>query len=201
MGKDAMSAHLYGPPLSLKDSFQKKSPKTLVSQHLPSLWHCMCHRVASLDHKAQGWWRANIIPPPRYFWGIFLFDRCTHDFCRTDILCCGVFVQCPIDIKFGELLYFNGWIWLQNCMLKFPLELWLLRLRLGALFDLSTSLSLTLLSTCSPILCLVFFSMSTLYDVLDDALSSLVASWHSSILTLTWLDGRYLSVAALFVST
>ena len=39
-----------------------------------------------------------------------------------------------------------------------------------------------------------------LFGVLDDAPSSSVASWHSSVLAFTWPDGRHLRVVDLLVS-
>ena len=42
------------PVLSLKNSFQRKSPEILGSKCSPSLWHIMCHRIAHLGHKTQG---------------------------------------------------------------------------------------------------------------------------------------------------
>ena len=60
----------------------------------------------------------------------------------------------------------------------------------------SSSLSLTLVSfqTLESCVCLDLTWVHTL-GVLDDGLSSSVISWHFSILTLSWSDGRHLRSA------
>ena len=117
-----------------------------------------------------------------------------------DIWCHGSSVRCLIDTKFGELSYF---IWTDltpkpHAQVSFKISTFEVKAQ-GPTRPFNKPIYVYSLSL--SCLCLVSSSMHTLYSVLDDAPSFLVALWYTSILALAWSNRCLLRFATLLDSS
>ena len=193
MGWGAILAHPM-PVQSLKDIFQRKMSKMLILQRSPTLRHTYVPQGNSLRSQGLGAVESqHHVSLYSTFWGIFNPPRV------DDIFVSGHTDSCIILQVFDWHQIFSCFI-LTDLTSELHVETHIKTLisdvMARGLTLPSSSLSSTLVSLHShkSCICLDLAWMHTI-SVLDDTPSSLVASWHFSILILTWLDGSHVRVA------